>query len=302
MQFGKATTPEALAEVDFRLPSAAPSAGVLPGQPAASFLLRMGLPRWGEKAFVGQLYPPKTPQKRFLEAYCQQLTAAEVNATAYQLLKPERAASWRTAAEVGQQGFQFCPKLPQSITHRKALPADERLLVYAEAVQVLGEYHGVSLMQLPDHFSPANRGVLYRFLEAVPPELPLAIELRHTNWYTDQAACEELTDSLTHYGHTWVVTDTPMRREMLNARLTIPTLMVRYAAVGNPYDAIRLKAWADRLVGWKAQGLANVYWFVHAPDGAYLPALIHAHSAFEAAGLPVPPRPTDYTSVSSLFD
>jgi hypothetical protein len=64
------------------------------------------------------------------------------------------------------------------------------------------------------------------------------------------------------------------RRDVLHMRLTTPSAMIRF--VGNnlhPTDYTRIDAWVERLKVWFANGLQQLYFFVHEPDNITSPEL-----------------------------
>jgi uncharacterized protein YecE (DUF72 family) len=78
----------------------------------------LGLALWGYKAWVGGLFPPGSRSADFLPLYGDRFTIVEGNTTFYSL--PDRPTLARWAASV-PDGFQFCPKLPKTLTHAGAL-------------------------------------------------------------------------------------------------------------------------------------------------------------------------------------
>ena len=59
------------------------------GQP-----VRIGCSGWQYKDWRERFYPPKLPQRRWLEHYASEFETVEVNSTFYRLAKPEAVARW----------------------------------------------------------------------------------------------------------------------------------------------------------------------------------------------------------------
>lgn len=65
----------------------------------------------------------------------------------------------------------------------KALEAADR---YLEVTALLGEKLGTIFLQMHNNFGPKNWDRVVRFVEYWPKEFPLAMEFRHTDWFTDE--------------------------------------------------------------------------------------------------------------------
>lgn len=262
-----------------------------PLAPAASTgpWLRTGAPAWARKDWVGRLYPPGTPDKEFLRTYARRVDAIELNASYYRVPSEEVLDAW--AAEVPER-FRFCPKVHQSITHRRALEesADEAM-AFARRFLRLGRRLGPGFVQLPPWLDAAGLGGLDALLAALPEAFRVAVEFRHPSWFAGTGELrEDAIRVLEHRGAGAVITDVAGRRDVCHASITAPFVMVRY--VGNslhPTDLPRADAWLDRLVAWRALGLDEAYLFVHQPDDALAPELLaHVAASARRRGLDMP--------------
>jgi uncharacterized protein YecE (DUF72 family) len=289
MKFGKA---HSLEGIDFSLPPDDPlTARVLGGQPApGGFQAYLGCPMWGNKAWAGILFPPKTPARDYLSWYSRSFNTIELNTTHYRSPSPELVASWR---EQAAEGFRFCPKIPQVISHyRKLAGAHEETLRFAESIRHFSSKLGCSFVQMHDSFAPDLAGNLYEFLRGWPQDLPLAVEFRHEGWFSGQRLRPEAWELLREFGAGAVITDVAGRRDVLHASLSSPVAVIRFVGNGlHPSDYRRADDWVARLGDWKARGLEKVYFFVHQPDdtaapeiGAYVAARMN-----EALGTSLPP-------------
>jgi uncharacterized protein YecE (DUF72 family) len=272
MEFGRFSDPD---RADTRLPADPPETGRLlrsrgsgravgarPEAPAGA-QLRIGAARWGVQEWVGPLYPPGTPQGEFLQQYALRFSTVELNATFYQMPQEETLRRW---CDLVPPSFRFCPKLPRTVSRRSRLTEELGTTeVFSRRIRTLGERLGLCFLQLPPNFGPAGVTELRQYLLGVPPELPLAVELRHPGWFRDPLARETFA-FLSSRGIGTVITDTLGRRDAVHMRLTTPQAFVRF--VGNDLhrsDYTRIEEWAARLEQWVGQGLEELYFFVHEP-------------------------------------
>lgn len=273
MDFGR--LPD-IGQIDFTLPPDHPaSAGILvknqhPNKPK----LYLGCPTWSNKPWIGTYYPAGAQDAQLLYWYARQFNTLEMNTTHYRIPDASAIHRWRQAVP---PGFVFCPKLPQIISHDQLLHnAGEPTKLFCDAILGLGDALGMAFLQLPPFFGPDDWPVLDSFLQNFPQEVPLAVELRHENWFKETAVTELAFQTLAERNITTVITDVAGRRDVLHMRLTTPTAMIRFNGHGlMPSDFTRLEAWAERLNQWLEQGLQTVYFFMHQQD------IMHAPPALE---------------------
>lgn len=271
MEFGK--LPD-ISLVDFSLPQDAPAnASVLrKAAPANAWPWYTGATGWSMKEWVGSFYPKGTSSKDYLKAYGEQFNTIELNTTHYRIPDEETIQRWKVQTP---PDFRFCPKIPQTISHSRDLgTASSQIAFFAGVIAGLEERLGPSFLQLPPHFSPQHLPLLKRFLEHWPRELPLAVEFRHSAWFSAGARLGAAGDLLQEHGTGAVITDVAGRRDVLHMRLTAPFTMVRF--VGNdlhPSDYTRIDAWISRIAQWFEQGLQQVFFFTHEPDNLKAPQL-----------------------------
>ncbi|WP_114777533.1 DUF72 domain-containing protein [Botryobacter ruber] len=272
MDFGKLAD---ISRVDFSLPPDHPdtlrtlAAAKKTGQVPEVYI---GLPVWINKAWVGSFYPASMREKDSLLWYGKQFNTIELNSTHYHIPGPDTIERWRYTVP---HGFKFCPKFPQLISHDSALRSAQGLTgTFCEAIAGLEEKLGHSFIQLPPSFGPAQLPDLEAFVQFVPEPVPLAVELRHLDWFTDRVASLELFEVLEKYRVATVLTDVSGRRDVLHMRLTTPVAMVRFVGNGlHPTDYSRIDAWVERLKLWFEAGLQQLYFFVHEPDNITSPEL-----------------------------
>ncbi len=256
---------------------------------SAGTWLRTGAPAWARKDWVGRLYPPGTSDKEFLRTYARRVDAIELNASYYRVPSEEVLDAW--AAETPER-FRFCPKVHQSITHRRALDesADEAMS-FARRLLRLGPRLGPGFVQLPPWLDAAGLAGLDALLAALPEAFRVAVEFRHPSWFPrPHELREDAVRVLERHGAGAVITDVAGRRDVCHAAVTAPFVMVRYVGNGlHPTDLPRADVWLERLVAWRALGLDEAYLFVHQPDDALAPELLsHLSASARRLGLDAP--------------
>ncbi|PSL44921.1 uncharacterized protein YecE (DUF72 family) [Chitinophaga niastensis] len=273
MDFGR-VSPAELEDLDFKLP-AEPlfNKQILKGKPVKKPLAYLGCAKWGRKEWIGKIYPKGTKDANFLEEYVHHFNSIELNATHYQIYGPETIAKWGTKAQ--GLDFKFCPKVPQSISHYSNLvSAGDKTTAFLEGVLAFGQHLGPIFLQLSDKYGPAKRSYLYEYLASLPTDLQFFVELRHRQWYGDEAIRLELFEKLRELNVGAIITDTAGRRDVAHMHLTIPKIFIRF--VGNslhPTDYTRIDDWANRIKYWLDHGLKEVYFFMHMHDEAKSPEL-----------------------------
>ncbi|ALI99183.1 DUF72 domain-containing protein [Rufibacter tibetensis] len=264
MDFGR--LPD-ISKVDFSLPQDHPATQQIlarsqrPTRP--SFYL--GCPTWSNKPWIGSYYPAGAQDAQLLYWYARQFNTLEMNTTHYRIPDASAIHRWRQAVPTG---FVFCPKLPQIISHDQLLQnVGEPTKLFCDAILGLGPSLGMAFLQLPPFFGPDEWPLLEKFLLHFPKEVPLAVELRHENWFKESKVTQKAFETLAERQITTIITDVAGRRDVLHMRLTTSTAMIRFNGHGLvPSDYTRLQAWADRLHQWLEQGLHTVYFFMHQKD------------------------------------
>ncbi len=271
MDFGKLAN---ISKVDFTLPTDHPNTSRILGKGNISAKLEMfsGCPVWANKTWAGTWYPNNIKEKDFLKYYSRQFNTIELNTTHYRIPDDATLARW---FEDAQEGFRFCPKILQEISHHKIMDGTFHKFTefFCHQILKLKEKLGISFLQLPPYFEPKHTELLIRFLDFFPDDIPLAIEFRNEKWFQNESY-----DSITAYMEENNIhhnlTDVAGRRDVLHMRLTSPVLFLRF--VGNSLDTTdfqRVDDWITRLVEWKNQGLERIYFFAHEPDNQLSPEL-----------------------------
>ena len=235
----------------------------------------IGCAKWGRKEWVGMIYPPKTKDANFLDEYLKHFNSIELNAIFYGMPKKEQIRIWRDKAKAVRPDFKFCPKFTQSISHiRRLNNADEDTSRYMESVYEFGEYLGPAFLQLGENFAPKSFPVLKAYLERLPNDFKVFVELRHADWFADEAARNELFSMLEELSKGAVITDASGRRDCVHQQLPTPEAFIRFVGNGlHPTDYARVDDWVERLRIWKAKGLQSIYFFLHQHDEKDTPIL-----------------------------
>ena len=267
MEFGK--LPD-ISSVDFRLRAEPPeNRRILGGSGLCNFYI--GCTGWSMKEWVGKVYPIGAKTKDYLHHYSRQFNTIEFNTTHYRI--PDFGTVERWYAESAAD-FRFCPKIPQTISHSQDLGASSgQVFEFAEAIGGLKEKIGCCFMQLPEHFGPERWRLLDEFLERFPPNVPLAVEVRHPGWFKPEGE-SILFPLLEGHGKAAVITDVAGRRDVAHMRLSAPLTMVRFVGNGlHPSDFTRIDEWVERLKTWAEQGIREIIFFAHEPDNLLAPEL-----------------------------
>lgn len=275
-------------------------------------LYYLGAPVWACPDWVGSLFTSKD-RCRWLGEYSAAFNTVEGNSTFYGVPEPETFARW---AEESADGFRFCLKFPSAISHERELvgaagETDEfldRLWLLHKADRL-----GPTLLQLPPSFAGDQLPSLAAYLADLPPELPVAVEVRHADYF-DRARNERALDAaLAKAGADRALFDS---RPLFSAPPTDPieqasqgrkprsphrttvtgsTPMLRFIG-RNQLGRIDpwIEEWTEVVAGWIEAGLTP-YVFTHAPDDAKAPLFaerFHAALKKRVPTLPdLPPWP-----------
>jgi uncharacterized protein YecE (DUF72 family) len=258
MKFGKV---ENLDSVDFMLPADhQATATVLSKNDTTKPLnVYVGCAKWN-KQDLKNFYPRGTKDE--LIYYSSQFNSIELNATFYNMPKSIQVETWRDKTPAD---FKFFPKITQNISHWNRLTDVKQLNEqYCDSISHFEEKLGMVFLQLHDNFGYKNYDKLANFIENFPKAIPLAVEMRNTEWFNNQTVSFEVYQLFEQHNITNILVDTAGRRDLLHMRLTTPTAFVRYVGSNEQQsDRVRLDEWVNRLKSWTDQGLRDIYFFVH---------------------------------------
>jgi uncharacterized protein YecE (DUF72 family) len=271
MDFGKLKD---ISKVDFSLPPDNPlTIQTLSLSPRTNTPnIYFGLPVWTNKEWIGKIYPSNVKEKDILSHYCQQFNTIELNVTHYQIPTQETIQRWKDAAN---EGFKFCPKFPQIISHDRQLVGCEALTIeFCDAVLGLDEHLGMTFLQLSPNFNPRQIKFLEKYLQSLPKDFPISVEFRHQDWFRDKNIWANTCSMLAEMKVGTVITDVSGRRDVSHNTLTTPNLTLRFVGNGrHQTDYSRIDAWCSRLITWLEMGLENAYIFVHCDENTFAPEL-----------------------------
>jgi uncharacterized protein YecE (DUF72 family) len=255
MKFGGVENPEL---VDFTLPKDHSGTKAILSAGGGLQSVFVGCAKWN-KQDLKKFYPRGTKDE--LTYYSTQFNSIELNATFYNHFSEDQMLKW---AEKTPDNFKFFPKVHRMVSHIKRLNnVEESIEFYSSNIRFLGDKLGMCFLQLHDNFKPKNMDRLITAVEYWPKDIPLAIELRNTEWFGDKKVANEVYDLFEKNGISNIITDTAGRRDLLHMRLTSPDVFVRYVGANHESDYSRLDDWMVRLKAWKRSGVRNLYFFVH---------------------------------------
>lgn len=272
MEFGK-IEPEALSAINFSLPTDNPETlRILSATPKVKTEVYIGCAKWGRKDWIGKIYPPGTKESDFLPLYAKNFNSIELNATFYKIPSFKQAREW--SSKVGEN-FLFIPKISNSISHIHRLKnTKERMDRFLNGIAGFGSSLGPVFLMLHPGMGPKSLGTIETFLQSVPKEIKLFVELRHEGWFESPEIAENIFSMLERNGAGTVITDVAGRRDCLHTRLTIPEAFIRF--VGNdlhPTDYTRVDEWIQRIKKWMEAGLSHVYFFLHENEEVHSPVI-----------------------------
>ncbi len=269
MKFGKVNSLSELDYINFTLPeeSIQTKEYLQSLTKTAPTKIYIGAPAWGVKDWKGKIYPEKLKSEQFLNYYAKSFNSIELNTVHYRL--PEQSDIFNWLKEVPPD-FLFCPKVNQSISHFSGLTNKQKVDEYFKRMELFGSNLGAHFMQLHENFSAKRFTDLSKFVNFIPQNTKIAIELRHSDWFKDQGIFNYLRSK----GIGSVISDTAGRQDVLHMNITAPFSVIRF--VGNNLhksDYIRIDNWVNKIAEWSAFGLEEIYFFAHEPEELACPEI-----------------------------
>ena len=152
--------------------------------------------------------------------------------------------------------------------------ADEITTKYYEGIMAFGDKLGPLFLQVGDNFTPKSLPDLKAYLEKLPKDIPVFLELRHKEWFAVPETRDAIFNLLHQLSIGSVITDASGRRDVVHMELPTPHAFIRF--VGNslhPTDYTRIDEWIERIIHWHKMGLQSVWFFMHQHDERYSPEL-----------------------------
>jgi uncharacterized protein YecE (DUF72 family) len=271
MEFGR-VIPKLLTKIDHSLPPDAQRTDrILHANTIVNNTMYFGCAKWGKQDWMSLLYPSGTKEKEFLEHYAGNFSCIELNTTFYRIYPAETISDWvKRTPDI----FLFLPKFYQGITHHRRLKNCEDLtMLFLDSISHFKGKLGPAFLQLPENFHPKNFAILESYLEHLPDDLKLFVEVRHPLWYSEPYR-SAFFNLLERRGYGAVITDTSGRRDMLHMELTNPHVFIRF--VGNNIhhtDIFRINDWIMRMKHWRENGIENIYFMMHQHDESNTPVI-----------------------------
>ena len=218
----------------------------------------IGTSGWQYRDWRGPFYPEKLPQRLWLEHYVQHFATVESNNAFYRLPELGTFRAWhdRTPPD-----FRWAVKASRFLTHIKRLrEPEEPVHRLMERAAGLGAKLDTVLLQLPPTLK-ADADLLRDCLARFPGGTRVAVEPRHTSWWTD-----DIRGLLERYGAALCWAD---RDEQPVAPLWRTAdwgyLRFHHGAEGWGYRTQTLQLWAERLAGTYADAEDVLVYFNNDP-------------------------------------
>ena len=257
MKFGKVSDPSV---IDFSLPKDHPDTAKILSHTLQrnDFEVYVGCAKWNKTDLKG-FYPKGVKDE--LSYYSTQFNCIELNATFYKMPDWQQVETWKNKTP---NGFKFFPKLTNNISHYKRLiNVHKEVDEFCNAISNFEEKLGMAFLQLHDNFNPKDFERLKTTLEQFPKGIPLAVEVRNAEWFSNKKISDQYATLLEQLDMANIIVDTAGRRDMLHMRLTSPVAFIRYVGANSPSDVTRLDDWVKRIKKWREEGLQKLYFFVH---------------------------------------
>ncbi len=207
--------------------------------------LHIGTSGWMYRHWREVFYPPRLPQRAWLEYFAREFGTVELNVTYYRLPAESAFTGWRDRTP---PGFLFAVKASRIITHLKRLAnVEAEVDLFLSRARLLESRLGPILIQTPPRWS---RDVprLRDFLALLPADLRYAFEFRDTSWFADQ-----VYDLLQAHRMAFVYVTSPSYPE---PPATAPFCYLRMH--GDEHDAKyapeTLSRWAEKVLTWRREG------------------------------------------------
>ncbi len=242
-------------------------------------MIYIGLPQWQHPAWnrIGL---------RDLADYSRYFNCVEGNTTFYALPKAEIVHRWR---DMTSDDFRFCFKFPSAISHKAALRGCKAdIKAFYDCLRPLEGRIGQLWLQLPAAFAPEHLGILWAFLDALPPEFTYGVEVRHLEFFAKGDAERQLNQGLHQRGinrtildsrplhhakpHSSAIRDAQQKKPKLpvHAVVTANNPLIRFIGGDVLADNQRwFESWQQRLPDWAQQH--QPYLFIHTPDNSDSP-------------------------------
>jgi uncharacterized protein YecE (DUF72 family) len=219
----------------------------------------LGTSAFTADGWEGSLYPRGMQSRDFLSYYATQFATVEVDSTFYGCPSARTVSNWAVRTP---EDFIFSVKVPQVITHEKALvDCDSEFEEFVKTMDILGPKLGPMVFQFPffDRWKFPKQesflAVLTPFLKRLPADHKFVVEIRNKNWLDGRFA-----DVLREYNVALALTDTSFvpRPWEMKERFDLITADFMYVRWLGDRKAIeeQTKTW-DKVIVDRTQDLRN---------------------------------------------
>ena len=246
---------------------------------------------WSHSHWRDSLYGGASNSSERLRHYAETFNTVEGNTTFYATPAAATVQEWCDAVP---EHFRFTFKFPQEITHKRQLQhCNQELQSFLQRMAPLMEKTGLWKIQLPKFFSPQALPLLQHFIQQLPAELNIGVEVRHGAFFAKGMEEQQFNRMLIDLGVNRIIMDSrpvfsasPDTPAIIDAQLKKPRVPVHAIAtgqqpmvrfIGHPElqaNDTFFRKWVSKLCEWLAAGL-QPYLFIHTPDNIAAPELAH---------------------------
>lgn len=246
--------------------------------------LRIGLPMWSNKAWLGQWFPSELHHDHPLTFYSHVFKSVEGNTSFYGIPDSKTIKQWYQASTAD---FRFLMKFPRTISHGPSKLVDnfrQQQDSVLRLVDGLEDRLGPLFLQCPGTLGPQQMDQFRFFLEAVKQLLPhqaVTIEVRHPQFFDraehEQALlrlCHDFDVSRTLFDSRGLFSDCCTSSQVLDAQKKKPRLPVHPTATAS-CQVVRFighsdflkntdywQQWRQKIEQWLGEN-RKVYFFLH---------------------------------------
>ncbi len=215
----------------------------------------VGVSGFSYASWRGVFYPEGTRPEQMLKAYSSKLNSVEINSSFYHMPTQSTTSKWASST---QDDFRFSFKANRRITHIKKLrDAAADTDIFLKGVKPAEAKLGCILLQLPPYMKQ-DYDTLEAFLKQKPESTRVALEFRHSSWFTDR-----LNEVLSKFDAALCVADTEDMKPVFSR-----TAKFAYARLRrDSYSRKDLNDWAEKLLKFAENSSDCFVYFKHDETG-----------------------------------
>jgi uncharacterized protein YecE (DUF72 family) len=276
----------------------------------------LGTSSFTASGWAGSFYPKAMRPAEYLTFYAQHFPAVEVDSTFYACPSVQTVNNWAARTP---EGFTFAVKVPQSVTHEKALAGcDAEITEFLKTMDILGTKLGPIVFQFPffnksafqDRHEFLDR--LVPFLAKLPNSYKFAIEIRNRNWLDSEFAnlLRDRCIALVLQDRSWMPNPSELNFDPITAGWTYIRWLGDRKAIEQQtmtWDktivdrSAELSSWVDFCYQVRNRGIL-IYAFANNHFSGHAPATIEQfRSIWQSRGFPALDAPRPSHRQPSLF-